>query len=87
MPDPMYRHVPLATLYTGCRHGYRSRLALVSFLTTGYFIDCEHFIRGAKVQTDQNNEQLSVLPEETAETVGQQGFIGDMVDRRVIICY
>ena len=45
----------------------------------GYFIDCEHFIRGAKVQTDQNNEQLSVLPEEIAETVGQQGFIGDMV--------
>ena len=35
-----------------------------------HFIVCENFIRGAKVQTDQNNEQLSVVPEELADMVG-----------------
>ena len=31
---------------------------------------CENFIRGANVQTDQNNEQLSALPEELPDMVG-----------------
>ena len=31
---------------------------------------CDNFIKGANVQTDQNNEQLSAVPEEVADMVG-----------------